>query len=112
MHFLIEALRGQFSRSWARLLVASALFVSGVPGAWADAIEDLQGAWVMEDTKCAAVFEKIRGKIQFKDRTFAPEHGFIISAERRWARLQVAKSPKSTRRTTASLLNYTAPTRL
>ena len=63
-----EALVWRFYRSKAGLLLGSALFAAGVSGAWADAVDVLQGAWVMEDTDCAAVFEKIRGKIRFKDR--------------------------------------------
>ena len=77
-----EALVWRFHRSKAGLLLASAFFAAGVSGAWADAVDILQGAWVMEDTDCAAVFEKIRGKIRFKDRTFAPESGFIISGNK------------------------------
>ena len=76
------ALVRRFHRSMVGLLVGSALFAASVAGAWADAIEDLQGAWVMEGAKCTAVFEKIRGKIQFKDRTFASDHGFIVSGSK------------------------------
>ena len=77
-----EALGWRIHHSKAGLLLGSALFAASVAGAWADAIEDLQGAWVMEDTECTAVFEKIRGKMQFKDRTFAAEPGFIISGRK------------------------------
>ena len=77
-----KALVWRFHRSKAGLLLGSALFAAGVSGAWADAVDVLQGAWVMEDTDCAAVFEKTRGKIRFKDRTFAPESGFIISGNK------------------------------
>ena len=63
----------------ARLLLGSALFAAGVGAARADAIEALQGAWVMEISDCASVFEKINGKIRFKDRNYALDSGFIIS---------------------------------
>ena len=79
MHRVIKALIGRPSRSKALLLLGSALFAASVAGARADIIETLQGAWVMEDTACTAVFERIKGKIQFKSRTFATEPGFIIS---------------------------------
>ena len=82
MHLVRKALRGQFARSMAGLLLGSALFAATAAGARADAIQDLQGAWVMEGAKCTAVFEKSGGKIRFKDRTFASEHGFIISGRK------------------------------
>ena len=77
-----KALVWRFHRSKTGLLLGSALFAAGVPRASADAVDVLQGAWVMEDTDCAAVFEKVRGKIRFKDRTFASESGFIISGSK------------------------------
>ena len=82
MQLVREALRGRSTRFKAALLLGSALFAAAAAGARADAIQDLQGAWVMEGAKCTTVFEKIRGKIRFKDRTFASEHGFIISGRK------------------------------
>ena len=83
MHLLVEALRGRSNRSKAVLLLGSALVVTSLASAWADAIEALQGAWVMESSDCTAVFEKIREKIQFKDRNYAPsDTGFIISGSK------------------------------
>ena len=80
MHLVKKALIGRPNCSKAVwLLLGSALLAASVAGVRADVIELLQGAWVMEDTACTAVFEKIGGKIQFKSRTFAPEPGFIIS---------------------------------
>jgi len=69
-------------RSMIRALLGSILFAISTAGAWADPIADLQGAWVMEGAKCEAVFEKNRGKLRFKNRTFASEHGFIISGRK------------------------------
>ena len=78
MHLVIEALRGRSNRSKAGLLLGSALFVASAAGARADAIEVLQGVWVGESSDCTKVFEKIQGQIQFKDRTYVVESGFII----------------------------------
>src|SRR3954452_12595704 len=82
MHLVREALREQFGRSMAGLLLGSALVAAAATGARADAIQDLQGAWVMEGAQCTAVFQRSRGKIRFRDRTFASEHGFIISGRK------------------------------
>jgi hypothetical protein len=82
MHLAIEALRGWPNRSKAGLLLASALFVASVAGARADVVEGLQGAWVLEDTDCTKVFEKVQGQIRFKSRTFASESGFIVSGSK------------------------------
>ncbi|MDW6026609.1 hypothetical protein SAZ10_33095 [Mesorhizobium sp. BAC0120] len=68
----------RFNRSKSGVFLASVLFAASTAGAWADAIENLQGAWVTEDTECTGVFEKTGGKIRFKDRTFASGDGFII----------------------------------
>lgn len=82
MHLVIEALRWRSNRSKAGLLLGSALFFASVAGAWADAIEVLQGAWVGESSDCTMVFEKIQGQIQFKDRTYASDSGFIITGNK------------------------------
>ena len=82
MHLLIEALRRRSNRSKAGLLLGSALVVASAAGAWADAIEALQGAWVMEINECTGAFEKVRGEIRFKDRNFASDMGFIISGSK------------------------------
>jgi hypothetical protein len=82
MHRVVEALRGRSNRSKAGLLLGSALFVASAAGAWADAIEFLQGVWVDESSDCTKVFEKIQGKIQFKDRTYVQESGFIITGSK------------------------------
>ncbi len=82
MHLVIEALRGRSNRSKARLLLGSAFFVASIGGAWADAVEVLQGAWVGESIDCTRVFEKIQGQIRFKDRTYASDNGFIITGSK------------------------------
>jgi len=82
MHLLIGALKGRSNRSKAGLLLGSALFAGSVNGAWADAVEVLQGAWVWETSDCTKVFEMIQGKIQFKDRNYANDSGFIISGSK------------------------------
>ena len=82
MHLVIEALRWRSNRSKAGLLLGSALFAASATGAWADAIEVLQGVWVRESSDCTKVFEKIQGKIQFKDRTYVQESGFIITGNK------------------------------
>jgi hypothetical protein len=82
MHLVIEALRGRSNRSKARLLLGSVLFAASVGGAWADAVEVLQGAWVGESVDCTRVFERIQGQVRFKDRTYASENGFIITGSK------------------------------
>ena len=82
MDLVIEALSGRSSRTKAGLLLGSALFAAGVSTAWADPVEALQGAWVMEISDCAGVFEKSQGQIRFKDRTYANDSGFIISGSK------------------------------
>ena len=82
MHIVTSAMGELLKRSNAGLLLGSVLFAMGTAGAWADAIQDLQGAWVMDGTKCTAVFDTNRGKLRFKNRTFASEHGFIISGRK------------------------------
>jgi hypothetical protein len=82
MHVLTESLRWQSSRSKAGLLLGSVLFVASVVGARADAVEALQGAWVMEFSDCTGVFEKVREEIRFKDRNYANDMGFIISGSK------------------------------
>ena len=83
MHLVvIEAPRGRSNRSRAGLLLCSALFAAGSNAAWADAIEVLQGSWVMQSSECTAVFEAIGGKVQFKDRNYALDSGFIISGSK------------------------------
>jgi hypothetical protein len=77
-----EAPRGRSNRSKAGLLLGSALVVASAAGAWAGAVEALQGAWVMEINDCAGAFEKVRGEIKFKNRTFASDMGFIISGSK------------------------------
>jgi hypothetical protein len=79
MYRLRGALSARFNCSKSGLLLGLVLFAASAAGAWADAFENLQGAWVMEHTKCTGVFEKTGGKIRFKDRTFASDSGFIIS---------------------------------
>jgi hypothetical protein len=75
-------MRGRSNRSTAGLLLGSALVAASAAGAWADAIEALQGAWVMEISDCTGVFEKVRKEFKFKDRNFASDMGFIISGSR------------------------------
>ncbi|RWO49280.1 hypothetical protein [Mesorhizobium sp.] len=82
MHLVIAALRWQSNRSKAALLLGSALFAASASVAWGDALEVLQGVWVGERTDCTRVFEKIQGKVRFKDRTYASEHGFIITGNK------------------------------
>lgn len=76
-----RALVWQLHRSKAGLLLGLALFAASAPRAWADAIENLQGSWVMENSECTGVFEKIGGQIQFKDLSFA-DFGFVISGKK------------------------------
>ena len=82
MHLVIEALSGRSNRTKAGLLLGSALFAASVAAARADAVEALQGAWVMEISDCNGVFEKIQGQIRFKDRNYANDSGFIISGSK------------------------------
>ena len=82
MHLVKEAQRGRSNRLKAGLLLGSALVVASVAGAWADAVEVLQGAWVMESSTCTGVFEKVREEIKFKDRNYASDMGFIISGSK------------------------------
>lgn len=83
MHPLVEqAPRGRPTRSWAAVLLGIALVVASVAAARADAIEALQGAWVMERSDCSGVFEQKGGNIAFKDRTYANDSGFIVSGSK------------------------------
>ena len=67
----------------ARILVAAAIFfVVSVAAAWADAVEVLQGVWVDESSDCTMIFEKIKGQVQFKDRTYASDNGLIITGSK------------------------------
>ena len=68
--------------SKAGVLLGSALVVASVAGARADAVEALQGAWVMESSDCTGVFEQAGKQIRFKDRNFANDMGFIVSGSR------------------------------
>jgi|SRR5689334_21394496 len=67
-------------RSRVGLLLGLAFFASA-SSAWADAIGNLQGSWVTEDSKCTAVFEKIAGKVRFKALNLA-QSGFVISGKK------------------------------
>jgi hypothetical protein len=82
MHLVIEAPRGRSYRSKTGLLLGSALFLASAGGAWADAVDVLQGVWVGEGVDCSRVFEKIQGQVRFKDRTYASENGFIITGSK------------------------------
>lgn len=82
MHCITQALRVRVSRKKAGLLLGSALLSASAAAAPADIIKSLQGAWVLESTECTQVFEKVQGKVRFKDRTFASESGFIISGDK------------------------------
>jgi hypothetical protein len=75
----MDARGRRLDRMRAGILLASALFAASLAAARADPIDALQGAWVMEISDCASVFEKIDGKIRFKDRNYALDSGFIIS---------------------------------
>jgi hypothetical protein len=79
MHHFLEALRVRSNRLRTGALLGSVIFLGSVAGACAGAVEVLQGAWVWESSDCAKVFEKKGGRIQFKDRTYAHDRGFIIS---------------------------------
>jgi hypothetical protein len=70
------------SKRIAPALLGSALLAVGMGAARAGPIEDLQGAWVMDGTECEAVFEGSKGKVRFRNRTFATEHGFIVSGKK------------------------------
>jgi hypothetical protein len=48
----------------------------------AASMEALQGAWAMEGTDCAAVFEKTGGEIRFKDPGSSLDTGVIISGSK------------------------------
>jgi hypothetical protein len=82
MHLVAEAPTERRNRSKKPLLLALALFAGSVSEAWADAAETLQGAWVQESSDCTQVFEKVQGQIQFKDRNYALDMGFIISGSK------------------------------
>src|SRR5689334_18160471 len=58
-------------------LLLGLVFFASASSAWADAIGNLQGSWVTEDSKCTAVFEKIAGKVRFKALNLA-QSGFVI----------------------------------
>ena len=75
---VVETLRARSNRSRVALLIGSVLVVASTAGAWADAIEALQGAWVMESSDCMGVFEKVGKQVRFKDRNFASDMGFIV----------------------------------
>ncbi len=81
MHLVIEALRGRANRTKVVILLGI-LFAARASVASADALEVLQGVWVGERTDCTMVFEKIQGKVRFKDRTYATENGFIITGNK------------------------------
>jgi hypothetical protein len=81
MHLAETASRARSCRFSARLALGLALLLASPP-AWADAIELLQGAWVMESSDCANVFEKIGGEIRFKDRNYALDSGLIITGSK------------------------------
>jgi hypothetical protein len=63
-------------------LLGSALLAASASELRADTAETLQGAWVRDSSDCNAVFEKAQGRIQFKDRTFAADSGFIIAGSK------------------------------
>ena len=69
-------------RSKFRLVLGLALFAASAAVAWADAIEHLQGPWVMQSSSCTSVFEKIGGEIRFKDRNYALDSGLIIAGSK------------------------------
>ena len=58
MQLVREALSGRSTRFKAGLLLGSALFAAAAAVARADAIQDLQGAWVMEGAKCTSGLRK------------------------------------------------------
>ena len=82
MHLVTESPRGWANPTKVVLLLGSVLFAADVSVARADALEALQGVWVGESTECTMVFEKVQGKVRFKDRTYASENGFIITGNK------------------------------
>jgi len=82
MHIVVEASISRVNQAKMGLMLALALFAGSATEAWADAAEVLQGAWVQESSDCTTVFEKVNGQIQFKDRNYATDMGFIISGSK------------------------------
>jgi len=61
----------------------AALVIGGVVGAASAAPMDvLQGAWGMSGTDCNAIFERVGGKIQFRDPGSSLNTGVIISGNK------------------------------
>lgn len=48
----------------------------------AASIGSLQGAWITFGTDCADTFQKVDGKVQFKDRLSSQTTGIIISGDK------------------------------
>ena len=82
MHVVAEAPTRRRNRARLACLLGSALLAASASALRADTAETLQGAWVQDSSDCNAVFEKVQGRVQFKDRNFADDSGFIISGSK------------------------------
>jgi hypothetical protein len=67
---------------WIRGLALSTTIGGSTAVASAALMEALQGAWAMDGTDCAAVFEKSGGEVRFKDRGSSLDTGVIISGSK------------------------------
>ena len=61
----------------------TAYLMLGCPGAFADTMDTLQGAWTMSGTNCAATFRKAAdGQIEFVDRGSSLTTGILIAGNK------------------------------
>lgn len=67
---------------FSRAAIFSMLSFAAVGQAVAAPLDDLQGAWTTAMTNCADTFEKVDGKIEFKDRQSSVNTGLIISGDK------------------------------
>lgn len=67
---------------FSRAAMFSMLSFAAVGQAVAAPLDDLQGAWTTAMTSCADTFEKVDGKIDFKDRQASVTSGLIISGNK------------------------------
>src|SRR4051794_288576 len=63
-----------------KLPLASLIFTSLGAAAYAEPVEQLTGAWVKEGADCTKIFDKIGGRIEFRDRSasYSLDTGIII----------------------------------
>lgn len=64
------------------LIALVALSVAGVSDGLAASMSQLQGAWAMDGTDCAQIFEKEGEHSRFRDRTASTSAGIIVSGNK------------------------------